>query len=244
MANVKVVSAANVQQDGIAQALDRMKQHAKRLDVAHAAAKPISDAIEKCAAKIKVRDAAKAALADATTKLQAMLADEVLGKADQAQLKAARAEVAAKKQQLSEAEESAAAHEAALIELQRRHAEANEPIVAMAKEAPGLRVEVLKQAGIVLREQYLSEVNDVLDTYGELLALVERINTASRPHGLPLAHPDKVSDASMTFPGVMLPNDPDDSWKLSNPGWIGESRMRAARARLDEKLKSLGVAGV
>jgi chromosome segregation ATPase len=230
--------------DGIAQALDRMKQHSKSLEAAHAAAKPIADAIAKCHGKVRERDAAKASLADATTKLQAMLADEVLGKVDQAQLKAARADAAAAKQQLNEAEESAAAHEAALVELQKRYAQANAPIISMAKEAPGLRVEVLKQAAIVLREQYLSEVNDVLDTYGELLALVERINTVSRPHGLPLAQPASVADAGMQFPGVMLPNDPDASWKLSNPGWLGESRMRAARRRLDEKLKELGVAGV
>jgi chromosome segregation ATPase len=230
--------------DGIAQALDRMKQHGKRLEAAHAIARPLADAIERCRAKIAERDAAKASLGDVTAKHRATLADEALGVSEPGKLKAMRAELAAAKQRLAETEEVAGAAEQALDELQKRYAQANAPIISMAKEAPGLRVEVLKQAAIVLREQYLSEVNDVLDTYGELLALVERINTVSRPHGLPLAQPASVADAGMQFPGVMLPNDPDASWKLSNPGWLGESRMRAARRRLDEKLKELGVSGV
>ena len=235
------MKAAEKPTDGIAQALDRRNQHSKRLEAAHAALKPIASAIEKCTAKIREREVAKAALADVTAKHKATLADEALGEGDPAKLKAMRAELAAAKQRVAEAEEVAAAAEQALDELQRRHAVANAPITAMAKDMPGLDLEVLRAALMELRKPYLAKVDDALDDYAVMLALLARYNTIAKVHGLPRAFPDGATDARVDFPGIVLPNDADGTWQLANQGWIGPERMKAAEKRLDERLRELGV---
>jgi hypothetical protein len=221
--------------DPIADAIESLRSQEKKVAEANAALAPLDKAIAKARTLVAEKADTIKRIAELRGQRRAFLADELLGKPDTAKISTVDRELEVVEVKFKKIAPIADDAESALIELERRRAQAASPIIKLSENLPGLRANVLAEVARMLLDEYGEALDTAFSRYLEVVALVPDINRHGRAAGLAPVLPE--GPGTLDYPGIAL----GDKWRASHTMGANQKEMGEARERLAKKLAELGV---